>query len=987
MNRFDTENRFDNGTAQAEPFDATNLGIAYNTITGLPRAAGNVALDIVRAVPRGILSIAQTLAPEKVRENIGSINPQEDFGKVGSTLLGNEPIKPIQNKAIDTSDFLQKHGLNKGVSDTIGTFFSVGGTLLDAYPGGSPEKTSIEDAAKLSADELAKFFAKTTDKKVISSVLEKLEYPGNIPDVAGRLSKAESASGVVKILEEDKQYREPVINKLSESLQQKDYEISLAEESLKNHPAKPLVKYMASRGEFAGNLPEVVGHGNSKFAQSGDEIAADLGFQDSEAARNSLNDYNQKQTELTAMKRDFQSAKADEIIKLKQSKETVPITPQEPHLKFSDEGIPLAYTAKEKSIIEASQKSSTERELLQQEIERPTTLEKFPSSVPDLTSETRLPKMASQSEGEARSLEKLAQEMESKSKSEGFGEAFSLPKMVNDLSTPVNKKINILDYFRTPENVLKKIGLGDEAKVLRKQYEGYLKELPKNIEKVTAWSKEVPKESNERIFKYLDGQAIDLRPDEKKVATEIQTWLKSWAERLGLPEDKRIANYITHIFDRELLTKEFDEDLAKIIADKVPSSVYDPFLQKRLGALGYKENTWAALDAYIKRATRKVYMDPALEKIADKASGFEISQWNYVKQYLDRINLRPTEIDNLVDNTIKSVFGYKFGQRPLTVLSQKARQMVYRGTLGLNVGSALRNLTQGVNTFADLGTKYTAQGYFDLFRKGTTELKEVGVLGDQFIQDRTLSAIKTTMQKIDKGLFIFFDMAEKINRGSAYYGAKAKALSEGKTLEQAVDFGKEVVRKTQFAFGNIDTPVALQSDLAKTIAQFQTFTVKQMEFLGDKVSKKEWAGLARYIGGSVAMLYSVGKLFGMKPSDIIPSFRFGAPPTLAVPADISKDAISGKDQYGKPLTPGKITSQIGGDIIPFIPAGVQAKKTLQGIEATSQGKDVTASGKTRYKINQTPTNYIRAGLLGKYNLPSAQNYYNKGKAKSTANRF
>ena len=292
-------------------------------------------------------------------------------------------------------------------------------------------------------------------------------------------------------------------------------------------------------------------------------------------------------------------------------------------------------------------------------------------------------------EGEARSLELTAERMADESNIN----VPRLPELVNKIPTPVKAKVNLLDYIRTPDRVLKKIGLEKEAELIRKKYEDYIRELPINIEKISEWSKQVSKESNERIFKYLDGQAITLRPEEKKVAEEIKTWLAEWADRLNLPEDNRISYYITHIFDRELIAKEFDEDLAKILSTKIAGEVYDPFLQKRLGALGYKQDTWKALDAYVKRATRKVHMDEALEKVKEKAQGFEESQWNYMKKYIDGVNMRPTDMDNLIDNGVKTIVGYKFGQRPTTFVLGALRRNTYRAMLGLNVGSALINLS------------------------------------------------------------------------------------------------------------------------------------------------------------------------------------------------------------------------------------------------------------------------------------------------------
>lgn len=554
----------------------------------------------------------------------------------------------------------------------------------------------------------------------------------------------------------------------------------------------------------------------------------------------------------------------------------------------------------------------------------------------------------------------------------------SLESIIQKSPTDVKSKVNIIDMFRTPDRVLNKIGLGEEAKTLRTQYEKYLKELPQEIDKIGQWAKQTTPEENTRIFKFLDGQKVDLTTKETKIANEVKDYLKQWADKLNLPQDKRITNYITHIFDKDLIKKEFPEELAKIIDEKVAGSVYDPFVLERLGKKGYIEDTWRALDAYVKRATRKANIDVALESIKSKAERLELSQFKYVKNYIDRINMRPTELDNMVDNFIKSSpVGYKLGQRPTANLTKNARQMVYRGTLGLNVGSTLKNLSQGANTYARLGERYTVKGYIDLFKNfRSNELKEVGVLADDLVQDRNLGVYKGFLEKADKALFYLFETAEKINRGAAYYGAKAKALNEGKSIEQAIEFAKKTVRDTQFTFGSIDTPPILQSDAAKTLLQFQSFNIKQGEFLGEMISKKDFAGLTRWIGASLAFVYGVGKMMGMKPSDIIPTLRVGGSPFFTTAKETYNAITNAPDEYGnKPENAKERFKPLLKSLVPLAPGGVQIKKSIEGLSATNKGYVETAKGLVRNPVAKTVENTVRGALFGQNNLPESQKYF------------
>lgn len=553
------------------------------------------------------------------------------------------------------------------------------------------------------------------------------------------------------------------------------------------------------------------------------------------------------------------------------------------------------------------------------------------------------------------------------------------------IGNDVMKKVGAHDYLRTPDRVLTKIGLGDEAKLIAKQYDKYLKELPKNIAKIEAWSKRVPgKDSSRKIFDYLDGKLVDdngfanpdvLTAEEKRVGDEIKSWLNDWAFRLDLKPHEQISNYITHIFDNDLKNKEFDVDLAKIIDKKVAGEVYNPFLQERLGALGYRRDAWSALDAYVKRATRKVNMDVALSKVKVAAEKLDISSYNYVKSYVDRINLRPTATDTLIDNTIKQIIGYRFGARPLSRITQTARKWAFRGTLGLNASSALRNLVQGANTFAMLGTKYTSIGYTKLLSKeNQAELDRENVLtGTGQIQDRTLSSTKKFWNGVDKGMFKMFQMAENINRGSAYFGYKAKyyaenskmmkatvdgkdqpvrVFKEGASEEQAISEAKAFTKNTQFSFGAVDTPVFLQSDLAKTLLQFQSFNTKQAEFLAGMMKDKNYMGLLRFAFASVAFLLTVGTLFGMKWHDFIPFYSaisgsYTPPPLISAPLGLLNAALAANNQYGSPMTTQDRINTAVSAVTPLIPFGTQGKKTISGIQAIQNGNATTLAEKAK----------------------------------------
>lgn len=564
----------------------------------------------------------------------------------------------------------------------------------------------------------------------------------------------------------------------------------------------------------------------------------------------------------------------------------------------------------------------------------------------------------------------------------------------------VKDKVNLLDYVRTPDRVLNKIGLKPESDMIRAQYQAYEQDLPKQLDIVNSWYERVgkSKEASERIFRYLDGEKLSLKGEELKVASEIRKYLDDWADKLDIPKEKRIANYITHVFKDAITGKEFDESLEKLIADRIPGSVYDPFLLARQGVDGYVKDAFTALDAYVKRASRKYHMDPALERVREASETLDKQSLDYVKAYIDKINMRPSNIDKMIDNLVKSSpVGYRLGQRPTARVTRSLRNWVYRGTLGLNVGSALRNLTQGVNTYAQLGEKYTGIGYIKAMRdiaSGSKELEESGVLGGQFIQDRNISAFKSLSEKLDKGLWVFFDAAERINRGSAYFGAKAKALDAGLSEKEAIQAGIDMARKTQFTFGSVDTPQLLQSDIAKSLLQFQSFNLKQAEMLGEMLRGKEYKKFARYAGAWAVLLYAAGELFGWEWSDAVPfgsdlaqgESRIGKTPTIQGLTGAYKASINAPDMYGNtsdeknPLIRIAQSKDVQDALVAHFPAGVQIKKTIGGLRDVNRGYSETKTGRVRFPISQNAGNYIKAGTLGTWKLKEGQEYFDKNRS-------
>lgn len=570
------------------------------------------------------------------------------------------------------------------------------------------------------------------------------------------------------------------------------------------------------------------------------------------------------------------------------------------------------------------------------------------------------------------------------------------------------KRVHIFDYLATPEFVLEKVGLGKAAEMLQTAKDVYRTTLKREFETIEGWKSSLketqyhtydgvskphsPQDSSRLIFQYLDGKEKDvvsfMSDTELDVARDIRAYLKDWADRLHLPEDNQISRYITHIFDRTVEGKPnetfIDPDMAAIMDESPAKSVYDPFLQRRMGKEGYVEDVWRALDAYVKRASRKEAMDPALEEVEHMAQRLDEQTYDYVTKLTHRINLRPTKTEKGLDSFItQTPIGYRFTNRPTAFLTRKIRQVFFRGSLGLNFSSALRNLTQGANTYAKLGEKYTVVGYAKLFgrmaARNLQELYDEGILGEDLIQDKNFGLMKKGIQKFDKGLFSAFEFAEKINRGSAYFGAKSQAIDKGLSEAEAIKYAKRMVRETQFSFGNVDTPVFLNDDIIKTLTQMQSYNVKQFEFLSRMVKQKDFVGALRWTAASLAMVYSIGRLFGMTVEQLVPTIGLGGAPFTSFISGVGESFSSDpqKKQEGQ--------AQVWRSLRSMIPGGTQIWKTIQGATALQNGRVETSDNKFKYAVG--PGDAARALLFGPNTLPQAQNYFNTSSADRTKQEY
>lgn len=574
------------------------------------------------------------------------------------------------------------------------------------------------------------------------------------------------------------------------------------------------------------------------------------------------------------------------------------------------------------------------------------------------------------------------------------------PKDSGNMNTPYRERVTILDKWASPNYVLEKLGMKEQYRALRTAKHEARLDLQQRVNEIVEWKGRVPsKEGNIRLAKHLDGQIplAQLTPEEQAVAKEIRPLLNEYARKLGLrPGRGFLQDYFPRIWDKSSMKAELPEDIALRIAESTDpaSSIYNPFTQKRKGAEGYKLDTWAALEAYFRRSTRAVHMDPVLKDInAKTAELMDPSQVDYMTKFIERVNFRPTDTDTATDNLVKTYFGETFGPRPTSAITGKIRRAISRGAFWLNPMTYLRNLTQGVNTYKELGERFTVQGYANMAKKIATrdfaEWHREGVLDGGIVEELAPTAGKQLVRKADTVGFGGMKISEFLNRIPAYEGARAKAMAgKVKGIEKgneraAIEYAKDIVEKTQFRMDELGLPQALSSDIAKTGLQFQPFTIKQIEFLGRSAKAtaqgdtKEMLGLARYALGSAILLNTVGKAIGLDWKSFLPGARMledggYIPPMLAPFIAFAQLAMGVRDD--KRLDPVKSS-------LLFVPGGTQGKKMYDAEMMRRRGGQTSKSGKSFLygpPEDGDLIDWLSAYALGPGSTKAANEHYNPG---------
>jgi len=241
----------------------------------------------------------------------------------------------------------------------------------------------------------------------------------------------------------------------------------------------------------------------------------------------------------------------------------------------------------------------------------------------------------------------------------------------------------LIDIFRTPENIFRKIGIAPETKPVFEGFQLKSDFVNHTFAKIAQWQKDLGvrhptiftrkkfEVESKRLFVAMNtGDTTELNEKEmmvvamaKQLAGEVADSVDASRREVGLEPMNRRENYITNLLTDEghyliANTKQAPNELYAMLDKRLPSKIFDKLLLERKGGLPIKEDFWKALKAMVQMHGKYIYLNPPVHRLAQfmKFYGDKIPVLSrkYINNRIQRFLGRPSLAENfmkLVDET------------------------------------------------------------------------------------------------------------------------------------------------------------------------------------------------------------------------------------------------------------------------------------------------------------------------------------------------
>ena len=300
------------------------------------------------------------------------------------------------------------------------------------------------------------------------------------------------------------------------------------------------------------------------------------------------------------------------------------------------------------------------------------------------------------------------------------------------------------------------------------------------------------------------------------------------------------------------------------------------YAKQRKGFKGFEQNVYLATMKYFNQTARYAAMDSfkrdsismynrIFGAFDDENVTKRSAMAKWTKQYIYDVNGTPTWIEKMGNNFLHNLgLGEeRAGGRPVLWFQQKI--MTYPMTilkLGVfNPSSALLNLTQLFNLYGAMGEKVLSpqayqrllhKGFADTFKAMNTKDSELGKLlwkdlgldyqigmdvasGYSNAEVNNLASLRGFAGRLAGKSMYLFRQSDAFARGVTLLTAYNKALDEGKSKAEAIEYAKKINDKVNFDYSVADEPTIFRAlgPISKVFLQFKKYPVKQLELFQD----------------------------------------------------------------------------------------------------------------------------------------------------------
>lgn len=285
--------------------------------------------------------------------------------------------------------------------------------------------------------------------------------------------------------------------------------------------------------------------------------------------------------------------------------------------------------------------------------------------------------------------------------------------------------------------------------------------------------------------------------------------------------------------------------------------VYYGAKRHRKGAEGFEKNAIWAIQHHIDSSSRYVALDPFKQKAIsffERAFGDYNKDWTgeaaFCKGYIDSVLGKPSRLETLANDFLRLFPWFKNEARPARRMAGNLTGLTGVLKLGASLSSGFVNTLQLFNCIGYVGARKTAVGLKRALHPNATDKKilvasgvseESGLaldsIGHITAEGTALSKAGNVINSVNNFLMKPFTLAEKTIRKATILAAYYKAIEDGLSKGEAIQYARDINRKVNFDYSVADAPRifrALQGTVIGDMAlQFQKYGVKEMEVISD----------------------------------------------------------------------------------------------------------------------------------------------------------